>query len=196
MQLLELEKLLETAEPYLRQPCVYLLFLRRSVVYVGCSNHPSQRISGHATGKHAKDFDSYKVIKVPDGVDMEELERLYIVKFRPPMNNRSLLSDTFVAPPEASGPIGRAMKRMELGQPASRAAAAEGIKPEEIYATEAYRAWKDEKNQLLLQRRNARKAEASLRKDGNVSVGIHPESHRGGAKEARPVRISQQKMFD
>jgi hypothetical protein len=56
-------------------------------MYIGCSINFLSRIGMHASGRNAKKFDSYRVIRVPDGVDMFDLEFRYIVKFRPPLNS-------------------------------------------------------------------------------------------------------------
>lgn len=65
--------------------CLYFLFKNKELVYIGKSINLFGRIGNHLMQKN-KVFDSFRYLEVPDLIDLEELERIYIVKYRPIYN--------------------------------------------------------------------------------------------------------------
>ncbi|WP_406867204.1 GIY-YIG nuclease family protein [Paraburkholderia fungorum] len=188
MELIDLDGIKAISSPYIKKQSVYFLFKAGAIVYVGCSVHPFQRISTHATGKWAKDFDSFSVVPVPEGMDMEDLERMYIAKFKPSINRVSLLPKTFDPTGGEGTPLERVMRRIAAGQSVYSAAKAEKINPSKIYGSKAYRAWKDEADQLLLQPGHVRPSKEGFRHNWNVGVRVHQALNRGSIKKFKAVK--------
>ena len=179
MSLFSAPELKQCAVPRITGPAVYVLFLGETVVYVGCSTNALSRIGWHGSGKkHRKDFDSFAIIPVPDGLKMEDMEREYIAALKPTINVISLFPTTFDPAAGEKTPLDRAMKRIASGQTPYSAAKAEGIDPQRIYGTKAYRAWKDEADKLLLQSRDAEPSKEGFRGHWNVNLRIHQARNR------------------
>lgn len=143
------QELLSMATIVPKTPCIYILFLDGVISYIGCSKNVISRVGFHSTGqKLKKDFDSYLIIPVPDGVKMEDMEREYIRALNPTTNVVRLMPSTF-DPCDSISPHVRVAQRVEAGQSAYSAAKAEGLMPRTIYNQRAYRRRKDEANQLL-----------------------------------------------
>ena len=68
---------------YYNYPCVYLLYDKDTIVYVGSSKAPIARITAHS--QENKQFDSYRLIKC-DKRKMLKLEKQYIIHLKPKYN--------------------------------------------------------------------------------------------------------------
>lgn len=189
MSLLSLEELRESCISWPTGPAIYFLFLKGELVYVGCSKNVLARIGGHSSGtKHRKDFDSYTFVPVPEGTDMEDLERRYIAALRPSENVISLFPSDFGPPKSEGTPFERAMQRIAAGQTPYSAAKAEGIDPQRIYGTKAYRDWKNEADKLLLQSGYAQPSEEGFRGHWNAGLSIYQASNRDSSPEAEDLK--------
>lgn len=188
MELLDLDELLKAAQPYVQRPSVYFLFSGEKLVYIGSSAQPEQRINQHGKGKWRKNFDSFSIVRVPNGVDMQELEHAYIARLKPPINKVVLFPSDFGPPKSEGTPLERAMKRISQGQTPYSAAKAEGIDPQRIYGTKAYRSWKDEADKLLLQSRNAEPSKEGFRNHWNAGLRIHQARSRFGIEENEALK--------
>ena len=65
---------------------LYALYRYGKIVYVGQSNNILRRIGEHA-GDGQKDFDSFSCIRCDNKNERDELERHWIMKFRPEYND-------------------------------------------------------------------------------------------------------------
>lgn len=84
-QLFSEEEILSLGRPYSPSVGIYFLIHEDRIVYVGQSVNCEGRIHGHTTGAEQKLFDSYHIVGCPVH-KLDELEALYIQKFRPPLN--------------------------------------------------------------------------------------------------------------
>lgn len=93
-ELLDQEHILSLAQPY--SPCVgiYFLISEEKIVYVGQAMSCHVRIAAHSTGREMKLFDTFYIVECPVH-KLDELEALYIRKFRPPLN-KSMSGAKFV----------------------------------------------------------------------------------------------------
>lgn len=84
-ELLDEEHILSLAQAY--SPCVgvYFLISDDRIVYVGQALNCHARIDAHTKGANVKLFDSFYIVECPAN-KLDELEALYIRKFRPPLN--------------------------------------------------------------------------------------------------------------
>lgn len=88
VQLKSLDTLKQCMQPC-NQPCVYFLFEKTELVYIGQSKKPLQRIL-----QHGFDFDHMALLAYPEEA-LSMMERLYVAKYQPRRNvvlKRSLRS--------------------------------------------------------------------------------------------------------
>lgn len=78
---------MENANSAAPETAIYLLFLRRELVYVGKSRNPDSRINSHR--KNGRPFDYAVVVPVARG-DMDWIEVALIKAFAPPQNRLGL----------------------------------------------------------------------------------------------------------
>lgn len=186
--LLDLTNLKAKAQPFSARPVIYFLFRKGCLVYVGQSENVYLRIGTHATGANRKEFDSFAIVPVPNGVEPRELELRYIEQFEPIYNCKGLRGKSWKVNPELfRGPIHRALRRIDDGESIKEAAKSERI-TEGVLRWYHSRREGDEENKLLLPRRNAGPSQAGIRKHRHASLGVHQESRRGRAKKDRPVK--------
>lgn len=197
MDLIDLQSIQDGMRPFNRKPVVYFLFLKGELRYIGQSNNFHYRIGTHGTGLARKEFDAYSVVEVPDGVDPEELEMSYILKFAPPANRAGFHPSTW-AESRPSEPIARALKAVDEGMKIRDAAKQEGISAKTVSSGLYHREKRQhEANKLLLSSGDAGSAQEGIGTDGDARVRVHPESSRGRAKETRAVNeVPQGCLFD
>lgn len=65
--------------------CLYFLYKDKELVYIGKSINLFGRIGNHLIQKN-KVFDSFRYLEVTDIIDLEELEKIYIKKYKPIYN--------------------------------------------------------------------------------------------------------------
>jgi hypothetical protein len=137
MEFLRREEILAARRPYHRaRQFIYFLIRDEEIIYVGQSEAPLGRIAQHV-GYPGRDFDSYHIIELPEGSDVDEVERQYIFDLKPESNYVRQFPKSFEAIGET--PEARIRYRIEAGQSASAAARAEGINVQSFYKMPLYR---------------------------------------------------------
>jgi len=137
MEFLRREEVLAACRPYLKGGWfVYFLIRDGEIIYVGKSENPISRVSQHIH-THIRKFDSYHIIEVPEGEDVDDVERQYILNFRPVFNFMVEFPKSFVAIGETVE--ARIRYRIAAGQAPMGAARAEGLNPQSFYSTPFYR---------------------------------------------------------
>lgn len=137
MEFLRRDEVLAACRPYLHgEWFIYFLIRDGEIIYVGKSENPISRVSQHMHSSIRK-FDSFHIIGVPEGEDVDDLERQYILNFRPSCNFMVEFPKSFVALGDTAEE--RIRYRIQAGQAPMGAARAEGMKPQSFYNTPMYR---------------------------------------------------------
>lgn len=84
------DALIELPVPIRRWPCIYFLFNRGTLAYVGQSNNVSSRLATHQ--KNGKEFDRVLALPTP-AENLNETERCLIQRFLPPLNATCIPED-------------------------------------------------------------------------------------------------------
>lgn len=190
MKLADLSELRNSARDCPVGPSIYFLFLRGELVYIGCTTNALSRIGTHASGLSRKDFDSFTVIPVPDGVAPISLERAYIFKYRPKLNpppdrDQGLDENGLTS-------LDRAMMRAEAGETLVQAAQAENANIGALRARHARTKKQDAENEFLLSHINVGQTQESIRANRDANLRIYSKGGRGSSEEDRTLKAKKQ----
>jgi hypothetical protein len=186
MELLELDDLRRDTIACFSGPVVYFLFSGAELVYIGCTLNFLGRIGSHAAGLKRKEFDSFKVVRVPEDVAPIQLERLYIKKYRPKLNTTSSRDDDI----DEFGlkAMDRALIRVRKGESIEQAAAAENLLLGAVRARCERARRQDEKDKFLFSYLTPGQTEESIRSNRDANIGIYSPGGRRRPKETEALK--------
>ncbi|MFM0044140.1 GIY-YIG nuclease family protein [Paraburkholderia sediminicola] len=122
---------------------VYFLIDDGEIVYIGKSTNFASRLGVHSLEKK---FTRVYFMAIDDASQLDELERFYIKKFDPRLNKTKNWPGSLPALDAPGTRLERTMMRIRAGQPAYSSAKAEGMSPNSLYISRAYRDFKRETN--------------------------------------------------